>query len=68
MQYAIKKHGAKKPGMILINNPWGESNEKGLKEALEAFEAGCQITAFCTVATHHHNCEEDWTGHRGKHD
>jgi branched-chain amino acid transport system substrate-binding protein len=32
--YAMKKYGAKKPGMILINNPWGESNEKGLKEAL----------------------------------
>src|SRR5580765_6619015 len=33
--YAIKKYGAKKPGMILINNLWGESNEKGLKAALE---------------------------------
>src|SRR5499426_4416048 len=32
--YAMKKYGAKKPGMILINNPWGESNEKGLKAAL----------------------------------
>jgi branched-chain amino acid transport system substrate-binding protein len=36
VEYAIAKHGAKKPGMILINNPWGESNEKGLKAALEA--------------------------------
>jgi branched-chain amino acid transport system substrate-binding protein len=36
VDYAIKKYGAKKPGMILINNPWGESNEKGLKAALEA--------------------------------
>src|SRR5882672_2872181 len=27
VDYAIAKHGAKKPGMILINNPWGESNE-----------------------------------------
>src|SRR6476660_4370871 len=36
VQYAVKKYGAKKPGMILINNPWGESNEKGLKIALEA--------------------------------
>ncbi len=35
VDYAIKKYGAKKPGMILINNPWGESNEKGLKAALE---------------------------------
>jgi branched-chain amino acid transport system substrate-binding protein len=34
VDYAIKKYSAKKPGMILINNPWGESNEKGLKEAL----------------------------------
>ena len=31
VDYAIKKYSAKKPGMILINNPWGESNEKGLK-------------------------------------
>ena len=32
--YAVKKYGAKKPGMILINNPWGELNEAGLKAAL----------------------------------
>ena len=36
VDYAVAKHGAKKPGMILINNPWGESNEKGLKTALDA--------------------------------
>jgi branched-chain amino acid transport system substrate-binding protein len=36
VDYAIKKYGVKKPGMILINNSWGESNEKGLKAALEA--------------------------------
>src|SRR5437016_5172730 len=36
VDYAIAKHSTKKPGMILINNPWGESNEKGLKAALEA--------------------------------
>src|SRR5262245_38514498 len=35
VDYAVKKYAAKKPGMILINNPWGESNEKGLKAALE---------------------------------
>ena len=35
LSYAIKKYGVKKPGLILINNPWGESNEKGLKAALE---------------------------------
>lgn len=34
VDYAVKKYAAKKPGMILINNPWGESNEKGLKAAL----------------------------------
>ncbi len=33
---AVKVHGAKKPGMMLINNPWGESNEKGLLSALKA--------------------------------
>jgi len=36
LQYAQKTFNAKKPGMILINNPWGESNEKGLKAALAA--------------------------------
>ena len=32
--YAMKKYSAKKPGMILINNAWGESNEAGLKASL----------------------------------
>ncbi|MBE0612500.1 MAG: ABC transporter substrate-binding protein [Burkholderiales bacterium] len=36
LQYAQKTFNAKKPGMILINNPWGESNEKGLTAALAA--------------------------------
>jgi len=36
VSYAVKTYGAKKPGMILINNPWGESNEGGLKAALAA--------------------------------
>ena len=36
VERAISAHGAKKPGMILINNPWGESNEKGLLAALAA--------------------------------
>jgi branched-chain amino acid transport system substrate-binding protein len=36
VDHATKTYGVKKPGMILINNPWGESNEKGLKVALEA--------------------------------
>jgi branched-chain amino acid transport system substrate-binding protein len=36
VDYAVRKHKSKKPGMILINNPWGESNEKGLRAALAA--------------------------------
>jgi branched-chain amino acid transport system substrate-binding protein len=36
VDYAMKKYNVKKPGMMLINNPWGESNEKGLKAALDA--------------------------------
>jgi branched-chain amino acid transport system substrate-binding protein len=40
VDFAIKKYAVKKPGMILINNPWGESNEKGLKTALEAKKIG----------------------------
>ncbi|MFT6105596.1 MAG: branched-chain amino acid transport system substrate-binding protein [Paracoccaceae bacterium] len=34
VERAISVHGAKNPGMMLINNPWGESNEKGLTAAL----------------------------------
>ncbi len=33
LQYALKTFGASKVGLMLINNPWGESNEKGLKAA-----------------------------------
>jgi branched-chain amino acid transport system substrate-binding protein len=36
LQYAQKTFKAKNPGMILVNNPWGESNEKGLSAALAA--------------------------------
>ena len=36
LQYAQKTFGTKKPGLILVNNPWGESNEKGLKAAMHA--------------------------------
>ena len=35
VNYAIKNHSVKKPGLILVNNPWGESNEKGLTAALK---------------------------------
>ncbi len=36
LEYANKKFGAKKAGLVLINNPWGESNEKGLTEAVKS--------------------------------
>jgi branched-chain amino acid transport system substrate-binding protein len=36
VERAVAVHGSKNPGMMLINNPWGESNEKGLTAALEA--------------------------------
>jgi len=34
LQYAQKVYKAQKPGMILVNNAWGESNEKGLTAAM----------------------------------
>src|SRR5438046_1317669 len=36
LQYAQRTFQAKNCGMILVNNPWGESNEKGLNAALSA--------------------------------
>jgi len=36
LQYSQKVFNAKNCGMILVNNPWGESNEKGLIAALTA--------------------------------
>ncbi|MGE0845266.1 MAG: ABC transporter substrate-binding protein [Flavobacteriaceae bacterium] len=36
VNYAMKTYDSKKPGMILINNPWGESNEHALNDALAA--------------------------------
>ena len=36
LQYSQKAFNAKNCGMILVNNPWGESNEKGLTAALNA--------------------------------
>ena len=44
LRYATKKFGAKKPGLVLINNPWGESNERGLKAAAAA--AGMTIAGI----------------------
>ena len=32
LKYAAKTFGAKKPGAMLVNNPWGESNLKGLEK------------------------------------
>ena len=34
--FAQRTYGMRKPGLILLNNPWGQSNEKGLKAALAA--------------------------------
>lgn len=34
LDYAQKTFSTTKPGLILVNNPWGESNEKGLKAAM----------------------------------
>jgi branched-chain amino acid transport system substrate-binding protein len=36
LAYAQKTFKSAKPGLILVNNPWGESNEKGLKAAMAA--------------------------------
>jgi branched-chain amino acid transport system substrate-binding protein len=36
LKYAQEKYGSKKAGLMLINNPWGESNEKGLTAASQA--------------------------------
>jgi branched-chain amino acid transport system substrate-binding protein len=36
LKFAHDKFGAKKAGLILINNPWGQGNEKGLQAASKA--------------------------------
>ena len=36
LKYAHQKFGSAKAGLMLINNPWGESNEKGLTAASKA--------------------------------
>lgn len=33
LKYATRNLGARKPGAILVNNPWGDSNQKGLEKA-----------------------------------
>lgn len=40
INYAMKTYGAKKPGFMLVNNPWGESNEKGLSAAVSDSKIG----------------------------
>jgi branched-chain amino acid transport system substrate-binding protein len=39
LDYAAKKFGAKKAGLMLINNPWGQSNEAGLVAAAKTNKA-----------------------------
>ncbi|MBS0340907.1 MAG: ABC transporter substrate-binding protein [Proteobacteria bacterium] len=36
LQYAQNKYSVKSPGVIVVNNPWGESNLNGLVAALKA--------------------------------
>lgn len=36
LQYAMKNFATKSPGIIVVNNPWGESNQQGLIAALDA--------------------------------
>jgi branched-chain amino acid transport system substrate-binding protein len=43
VQYARKSFDAKNLGLALVNNPWGESNEKGLTAAAQ--EQGVKIAA-----------------------
>lgn len=35
VEYGVSKKGMQNPGMILVNNPWGESNELGFRAALD---------------------------------
>lgn len=36
LNYSKKNFGTTRPGLMLVNNPWGESNEKGLDSALKS--------------------------------
>src|SRR5262245_61110508 len=36
LQYAQNRYTTKTPGVIVVNNPWGESNQNGLLAALQA--------------------------------
>ena len=46
LQYANQKFGSKKPGLMLINNPWGESNEKGLVAAAGKQNSNVEIAGI----------------------
>jgi branched-chain amino acid transport system substrate-binding protein len=45
LDYASKKFGSKKPGLLLVNNPWGASNEAGLTQAVKD-NPGLEITGI----------------------
>src|SRR5258706_6158257 len=36
LQYSQNRYTTKSPGVIVVNNPWGESNQNGLLAALQA--------------------------------
>ena len=38
MRYANQEKNASKVGLVLINNPWGESNQKGFEEWAAAYD------------------------------
>lgn len=44
ISHAMKQFGAKSPGLILVNNAWGESNNAGLTAAAQ--EAGIKIAGM----------------------
>ena len=46
LQYANQKFGSKKPGLMLINNPWGELNEKGLVAAAGKQNSNVEIAGI----------------------
>jgi branched-chain amino acid transport system substrate-binding protein len=45
LDYANKQFGSKKPGLLLVNNPWGASNEKGLVDAVKS-NSGMEIAGI----------------------
>ena len=44
VQYAMRRHGTKSAGLMLVNNGWGESNRLGMIAAAEA--AGLKIAGI----------------------